>query len=109
MFAIIAGVIFLISICWAFCVWSRIPFATANLVTACKAVLDNCSVILLSYIFVLISVGFTGVFAVAFSGVYEDKKDCSFSNCSNGMNGGIYALFILSYFFYQEVIKVRKL
>jgi len=103
--AIIAGVIFLISICWAFCVWSRIPFATANLVTACKAVLDNCSVILLSYIFVLISVGFTGVFAVAFSGVYEDKKDCSFSNCSNGMNGGIYALFILSYFFYQEVIK----
>lgn len=104
-FAIIAGVILLISICWAFCVWSRIPFATANLVTACKAVLDNCSVILLSYIFVLISVGFTGVFAVAFSGVYEDKKNCSSSNCSNGMNGGIYALFILSYFFYQEVIK----
>merc|ERR1712238_549906 len=36
----------------------------------------------------------------------ETKDDGSQErDCSNGMNGGIYALFLLSYFFYQEVIK----
>jgi hypothetical protein len=42
---------FAISVCYAYCVWSRIPFATANLVTGMSAIKANCGVIVVGYVF----------------------------------------------------------
>jgi hypothetical protein len=42
---------FAMSCCYAYCVWSRIPFATANLVTAMTAIKANCGIIVVGYIF----------------------------------------------------------
>lgn len=46
------GVIFFaMSCCYAYCVWSRIPFATVNLVTGMSAIKANCGIIVVGYVF----------------------------------------------------------
>jgi hypothetical protein len=46
------GAFFLaISCCYVYCVWSRIPFATINLVTGMSAIKANCGIIVVGYSF----------------------------------------------------------
>ena len=48
---IIGLIFFAIMCCYAYAVWSRIPFATANLKTGTTAVRANCGVSIIAYIF----------------------------------------------------------
>jgi hypothetical protein len=47
----LAVLFFGLSCCYAYCVWSRIPFATVNLVTGMSAIKANCGIIVAAYAF----------------------------------------------------------
>eukprot|EP00985_Skeletonema_marinoi_P002813 scaffold1165_cov110-Skeletonema_marinoi.AAC.2 len=64
-------VFFLIFACYARAVWSRIPFASVNLLTACTAVKQNCGVIFVAYLYVIVAFGWSILWSIAFVGVYD--------------------------------------
>ena len=105
----IFGVIFfLIGICYARAVWSRIPFATANLVTACTAIKANCGVTMEAYFFALVAFGWSLLWGVALFGVWEQTYRCTtnaqgVTTCD--INYGYLFLLFLSYFFTHQVIQ----
>ena len=57
-------------------VWSRIPFATANLVTACTAIRANLGVAFYAYIFAILAGAWSVVWALALIGVFDRTYDC---------------------------------
>lgn len=110
---IVAGVIgvilFAVSCCYAYSVWSRIPFATANLVTACTAVSSNCGITFAAYFFAALSFGWSVLWTVALVAVLDRTTTCNVDNngvevCENPNSGYIFLLF-LSFFFTQQVIQ----
>ena len=79
---------FALSLCYAWCVWRRIPFAAANLNTGLTAVKGNAGVVALAYLVVLVSYGFAVVWMLALAGVYDKEGLCSGSTASSsGVNG----------------------
>jgi hypothetical protein len=104
---VIGVIFFALTCCYARAVWSRIPFATANLVTACTAVKANLGVALYAYFFALLAGGWSIAWALAFVGVFNQTSDCSNANeqCSPGY-GLLFVLF-LAFFFVEQVIQVR--
>lgn len=52
-----AAIIFFLSACYAWAVWSRIPFAAANLTTGLTAVKSNGFLFVMSYLFVAVTWG----------------------------------------------------
>jgi hypothetical protein len=105
---IVGLVFFAIGICYARAVWSRIPFATANLVTACAAIKSNLGVTVIAYIFVLLAFGWSILWTFALMGVWDKTYTCEVVNgqkvCSDPNFGILFGLFI-SYFFTHEVIQ----
>lgn len=89
-------------------VWSRIPFATANLVTACTAIRANLGVAFYAYIFAILAGAWSVVWALALIGVFDRTYDCDDVTgvCTNPSYGLLFLLF-LAYFFVQQVIQVR--
>jgi hypothetical protein len=71
--AIIGGIMgtifFLLFLCYAKAVWSRIPFASVNLLTACTAIRKNFFVIFVAYFFIALAMGWTLLWALALAGV----------------------------------------
>lgn len=59
-----------LSVCYACMVWSRIPFATANLVTGLTAVKANFGITFTGYLFSAAAFAWTAMWGVAFIGVY---------------------------------------
>jgi len=104
-----------ITVCYVYVVWSRIPFATANLVTGCTAVKANFGISLIGYLFSAAAFGWSFLWLVAFIGVYdispvEDgcyegtvQLDGSLSLCAKQMNYGYVILLLLSYFWAHQV------
>lgn len=106
--AIFGGIIFLLSCCYTYCVWSRIPFATANLKTGCTAVRANCGVSFLAYAVVIFSFAWSLLWTVALLGVQDQLITCEEVNGMNQCSNPNYLLFFLlfiSYFFTNEVLK----
>jgi Plasma-membrane choline transporter len=107
---IIGAIFFAITVCYAFAVWSRIPFATANLVTACTAIRANLGVAIYAYIFALFAGLWAICWSVAFAGVFDSTYSCTTVNgmtvCSDPSYGILFVLF-LAFFFVQQVIQVR--
>lgn len=68
---IFGAIFFAIFLCYARAVWSRIPFASINLLTACTAVKHNAGVILVAYFFIALAFGWSLLWAVALTGVWE--------------------------------------
>jgi Plasma-membrane choline transporter len=108
----VIGLIFLaLTICYAYMVWSRIPFATANLVTACTAVKANIGVTIYAYIFAFLSGIWSIVWAIAAFGVFEQNS------CTTNADGqsvcspsyGLLFVLFLAFFFVAQVIEVRLL
>lgn len=101
-------IFFFIGICYARAVWSRIPFATANLVTACESVKSNCGVVFISFLFVAFAFGWTILWAFAFLGVFNDTYKCTtvgqVTTCTDPNYGYLFLLF-LSYFFTHQVLQ----
>eukprot|EP00979_Chaetoceros_neogracilis_P015669 scaffold6349_cov232-Chaetoceros_neogracile.AAC.5 len=73
----IIGLVFLaIMCCYAKLVWSRIPFATANLKTGCAAVKANCGIIVMAYIFTVLAVGWSILWSLAVAGIQDTLITC---------------------------------
>ena len=112
-FGIIGLIFFAIFCCYTKAVWHRIPFATANLVTATKAIKGNFGVTLIGYFMVAQALGWTVLWVTAFLGVQDSIIDCTtevvngvnVTTCANP-NYGIIFLFLVSYYFVHQVLKV---
>merc|ERR1740139_1328013 len=113
MFGIIAVIFFLLFCCYAKAVWSRIPFATANLVTGTKAIKANFGVTLIGYFMIVLAMGWTVLWVTAFLGVQDSIITCVTAEDANGEdvtmcenpNYGILFLFLVSYYFVHQVLK----
>lgn len=103
---VIGLIFFAISICYACAVWSRIPFATANLVTATTAIRANLGIAAYAYMFAILAGGWSIVWSLAFVGVFDKTYSCSdeTNTCDNPSYGILFVLF-LAFFFVQQVIQ----
>jgi hypothetical protein len=110
--AIVGGVIgvifFLISVCYAWAVWSRIPFASINLVTAITAVKANLGVVVYAYFFTVLAGLWSLAWAAAVVGVFDSTYQCNDNDVCSSPNYGYLFLLFVAYFFGQQVLQVRS-
>lgn len=104
---IIGLIFFAIMCCYARAVWSRIPFATANLKTASAAVRSNCGVTIVAYFFTALSVGWAIMWVLATAGVQDQVLRCEGDgeNQQCTPNYGYLFLLFLSFFFTNQVLQ----
>ena len=69
---IFGAIFFAIFLCYARAVWSRIPFASVNLLTACTAIKKNAGVVFVAYFFIALAFGWSLLWAVATMGVWNE-------------------------------------
>jgi hypothetical protein len=109
----IIGLVFLaIMCCYAKLVWSRIPFATANLKTGCAAVKANCGIIVMAYIFTVLAVGWSILWSLAVAGIQDTLITCkavvvdgeTTTVCSDP-NYGVWFVLFISFFFMHQVLQ----
>ena len=109
---VIGLIFFALMCCYARAVWHRIPFATANLVTACTAIRANLGVAIYAYMFAILAGAWSIVWSLAFVGIYDKTSDCTDVNnarvCSSPSYAIMFFLF-LALFFVQQVIQVGGL
>ena len=107
------AIFFLIFCCYARAVWSRIPFASVNLLTACTAIKSNCGVVIVAFVFVALAFGWTLLWSISTMGVWnqviqsetvEGPNGTSYTQ-SDAINYGYLFLLLLSYFFTHQVIQ----
>jgi hypothetical protein len=112
-YGLIMSLFFLVMCCYIKCIWHRIPFASANLETACQAIRSNCGITIVAYGMVALAFGWTILWSVALAGVWDDVVTCETINsgtaneyvsCSR-INYGYLFLLFLSYFFTHQVIQ----
>eukprot|EP00586_Coscinodiscus_wailesii_P013726 CAMPEP_0172494472 /NCGR_PEP_ID=MMETSP1066-20121228/48731_1 /TAXON_ID=671091 /ORGANISM="Coscinodiscus wailesii, Strain CCMP2513" /LENGTH=482 /DNA_ID=CAMNT_0013265467 /DNA_START=86 /DNA_END=1531 /DNA_ORIENTATION=+ len=95
---------FLMSACYAWCVWSRIPFAAANLNVGLTAVKANCGLTVVAYGLTFSAIIYSIIWSVAVAGVFTQTTVCDASgNCTGKPNAGIMFMLFLSYFWAQQV------
>ena len=104
----------LLNVCYLRAVQSRIPFASANLKVASAAIKENWSVVLVSYVVVLQSVVWSGIWVAASYGVYnygnnEDdtptNDDGTTSSDVGGSTGMMLFLLLLSFYWTHEILR----
>mmetsp|Transcript_7580 Transcript_7580/g.11086 ORF Transcript_7580/g.11086 Transcript_7580/m.11086 type:complete len:500 (-) Transcript_7580:1202-2701(-) len=111
--AIVGFIFFALMACYAKLVWSRIPFATANLKTGCAAIRANCGVTLFAYAFTMLGFGWSILWSLAVAGVQDKIVQCQVVQDANGNdvnectdpNYGLLFLLFLSFFFTHQVIQ----
>lgn len=109
---IVCLIFFAIMVCYAKLVWSRIPFATANLKTGTSAVKANCGVIMVSYIFTALAVAWTILWFISLAGIQDQIIECTTTDtdegsttvCTNPNYLYMFLLFI-SLYFTQQVLQ----
>mmetsp|Transcript_51375 Transcript_51375/g.124026 ORF Transcript_51375/g.124026 Transcript_51375/m.124026 type:complete len:480 (+) Transcript_51375:221-1660(+) len=102
----ILGVIFfLIGICYARAVWSRIPFAAVNMITSATAIKANLGSILWAYIFTALLVGWIVLWSISFAGVFNNTYNCDANGANCDVNYGFLFLLFVSFFFTQQVMQ----
>ena len=111
--AIFGGIFFLISVCYACCVWRRIPFAAANLNTGLTAVKSNSGVILVAYLITIFSFFYSMLWMVALVGVYDKEGLCDTTTnfngetttCQGNLAWGYFFLLLLAIFWSEQVFQ----
>jgi len=98
-------IFFLIGLCYIKVVWSRIPFATANLVTALTAVKSNFGITLVAYLLTFLALGWSVLWSIALVGVYDQTATTDANGNVTGMNYGYLFLLFISYFWTHQVIQ----
>lgn len=102
----ILGVIFfLLTLCYAWVVWKRIPFAAINLVVATTAVKKNLGVTVYAYLLTILGAAWSIVWSVAFAGVFDKTYQCDAQNVCTSPNYGYLFLLFIAYFFGQQVFQ----
>jgi len=110
---IIGLIFFAISVCYARAVWSRIPFATANLVTATTAVKYNLGVALVAYIFAALALAWACLWTLSLIGVWDVSYKCTTTvvdgnqvqTCSSSPSYGVLFAMFVAFFFAQQVLQ----
>jgi hypothetical protein len=98
---------FLVGVCYARAVWPLIPWAASNLVTAVTAINTNIGVTVVGFGMVLLTLGFTLLWVLAFAGTCMHTTVCgSDGQCESHINGMVVALFLLAFYWNMQVIKV---
>jgi hypothetical protein len=105
--AIFGLVFFALGVCYARAAWPRIPFATINLVTGITAIQANFGVTTFAYMFAIAAAGWSVLWSIAFSGLFEYTYDCNDVTgvCTNPNYGYMFLLFV-SFFFTHQVLQV---
>lgn len=93
MMAVMGFLSFALGLCYAYFVWSRIPFASANLNTALTAVKSNMGLAGVAYFFLFVAFGWSVWWSVASGGALAN------------MGNGVLFFFLLSYFWTHQVIQ----
>lgn len=93
---------FALNCCYAYCVWSRIPFATANLVTATQSIQANCGVTIVAYGGVLLACVWSLLWTMAFIGL-DAKYEINNSERGNA-EYGVSCVMLLSFYFTHQVL-----
>jgi len=104
-FIIVSLVLLACTVCYAKLVWPRIPFATANLVTGITIIRANCGVSVAAYVFALFTFGWSMIWVVALTGVYDQQCKDTAEDETCEVNGGFMFLLLVSFYFTSEVIK----
>lgn len=99
-------VIFVLAVCYALAIWSRIPFAAANLVTASTAIQANIGVTVFAYGAIILNGLWMVLWSVsAYSTLYV-LGGCSMDGtCANDIPTVYTFLFLLSLYWTSQVIK----
>jgi len=113
-FGLVGAILFALTLCYTYFVWSRIPFATANLVTAMTAIRTNFGVVFVAYFLVAVAAGWSILWVNAVSGISNKLMTCPSTSSSsntkakceiNGAQYGYLFLLFLSYFFTHQVLQ----
>lgn len=90
---------------YAYCVWSRVPFAAANLVTAVTAVRANLGLTFYAYISLLWLILWSLLWTVSTVSTMMVLGQCSSDGaCASKVSGIVIFLFLISYFWTIQVI-----
>jgi hypothetical protein len=104
--AIIIGLLFMVNLCYIRAVWSRIPFAAANLITAISAVKSNMGLTFFAYNNLFVTFFWSVWWSIAFGATTYVVANCNAEGyCENTMNGGLIFLFLVSFFWTAQVVK----
>jgi len=104
---LITGLIFFaLTACFACAVWSRIPFAATNLVTATTAVRANSGLTFFAYLSIIVMIGWLIWWSTTATATIMIVSDCDDEgNCNNEVNGFVVFLFLVSLYWTLQVIK----
>jgi len=90
---------------YAFCVWSRIPFAASNLVTAVSAVRQNMGLAFYAYVSLVFIFGWSIWWAVGTMATLYVTNGCNAEGeCEEESNAAVAFLFFTSYYWVVQVI-----
>eukprot|EP00586_Coscinodiscus_wailesii_P004923 CAMPEP_0172487548 /NCGR_PEP_ID=MMETSP1066-20121228/16697_1 /TAXON_ID=671091 /ORGANISM="Coscinodiscus wailesii, Strain CCMP2513" /LENGTH=486 /DNA_ID=CAMNT_0013254241 /DNA_START=73 /DNA_END=1533 /DNA_ORIENTATION=+ len=102
------GIVFaLVSSCYACCVWSRIPFAAANLNVGLTAVKANCGTTIVAYLMTAWAIVYSIVWMLCAIATVTNTSTTvcdNGGNCESEANGGILFLLLVSYYWAAQVI-----
>lgn len=95
-----------ITFCYVRAVWSRIPFAATNMVTAATAIKANLGVTIFAIFFTILEVGWLVLWAVAVAGIFGNTEGiCDANETTCGPLYGYLFLVFLSLYFTQQVLQ----
>ena len=109
-FVPITGIIALaFCIGYAFVVWSRIPFAAANLKCGLAGVKSTLAVAVIAYLCQIVALGWSIVWTFGLLGVYDLILGCRAEDalCQKTVHVWVYVGFGVSYYWTLQVIRVR--
>jgi len=104
-FGAVGLVFFLMTLWYVRFVWSRIPFAAVNMLTAGTAIKANLGVAMFAIFFSLLSIGWLVLWSIALYGVYDSTRVCDEETGACSPNYGILFVLFLSLFFTQQVLE----
>jgi len=103
--AIFSLILFVVMVFYARGAWSRIPFATANMITAIAAIRANWGLVLISFATLIWSLVISMGTIVAILGVSKETETCDDKGYCESGSGGYIFLFLVSLFWSQQVMK----
>mmetsp|Transcript_8101 Transcript_8101/g.20087 ORF Transcript_8101/g.20087 Transcript_8101/m.20087 type:complete len:465 (+) Transcript_8101:173-1567(+) len=104
-YGIFALIFLLLTVCYVKAVWSRIPFAAINMLTAGTAIKANLGVTFFALFFTVLEISWIIVWSVALVGVYDVTVVCDDADGTCDINYGYLFLLFLSLYFTQQVLQ----
>lgn len=104
----VTGIIALaLAVAYTFIVWDRIPFASANLVTALTALRDFRGIVYVAFGFQFVALLYSVAYSILVFGIYDAMQDHGPLNLSKQMTFVVYTLLAISFSWTLQVIQVR--